>query len=115
WVQAGGGPSLVCRPLEPFAAHFFTTREWRLGSAPPDAREAAWADVAVAAGVRPDRLVRLHQVPGAAVSVHAPGAAAAQPLPQADVLVSSDGGAALAIQTADCVPLLLADRRSGGV
>jgi YfiH family protein len=115
WVQAAGGPSLVCRALEPLAAHFFTTREWRLGSAPPERREAAWADVAAAANVAPDRLIRVHQVHGTAVRVHAGGADAAANPAEADIIVSADGRAALAIQTADCVPLLLADRRTGAV
>src|SRR5262249_55675411 len=36
-------------------------------------------------------------------------------LADADVVVSDDPARALAIQTADCVPLLLADRRTGVV
>ena len=28
WVQFTGGHGLICRPLEPFAPHLFTTREW---------------------------------------------------------------------------------------
>ena len=32
WVQAAGGPALVCGALRPFADHLFTTREWALGS-----------------------------------------------------------------------------------
>ena len=115
WVQAAGGPSLVCRPLEPFAAHLFTTREWRLGSAPPDRRAAAWIDVAEAAGVVPDRLIRVHQIHGAAVSVHPAGTEAGAHLAEADIIISADDRSALAVQTADCVPLLLADRRTGAV
>jgi YfiH family protein len=34
---------------------------------------------------------------------------------RADVLASDDGAVALAVQTADCVPLLLADARTGAV
>ena len=36
-------------------------------------------------------------------------------LPDADILVSDDPSIALAIQTADCVPLLIADRATGAV
>ena len=35
--------------------------------------------------------------------------------PQADALVSGPGGPAVGVRTADCLPLLLADRRSGAV
>lgn len=114
WVHAPGGDALVCRALEPFASHLFTTRAWRLGSATAEQREDAWADVAEAAGVGPDRLVRLRQVHGAAVVV-ARGPRRPPDLPSADVVVTADTQFALAIQTADCVPLLIADRRTGAV
>jgi len=38
-----------------------------------------------------------------------------QPRPNADIVVSDDASVALAIQTADCVPLLIADRATGVV
>ena len=37
------------------------------------------------------------------------------PFPDADIIVSDDPAVALAIQTADCAPLLVADRRTGAV
>src|SRR5206468_6828508 len=60
---------------------------------------------------------RLHQVHGSAVVVRRRGeeVRAAAPLPAADVAVSNDPSIAVAVQTADCVPLLLADRASGAV
>src|SRR5207247_2068912 len=50
WVQAPGGPALVCRPLERFASHLFTTRHWRLGSQ-ADADAGSWQQVGAAIGV----------------------------------------------------------------
>ena len=78
WVQAAGGPALVCRALRPFAAHLFTTREWALGSR-AEATDEDWEPVAASLGVDPAHLVRLHQVHGAAVVVRRAGDAADRP------------------------------------
>lgn len=114
WVRAPGGDALVCRALEPFAPHLFTTRVWRLGSAGAGRGDDGWSEVAEAAGVQNGQLVRLHQVHGATAIVARPGEPGTRAeLPDADIVVSADTGSALAIQTADCVPLLIADRRTG--
>jgi YfiH family protein len=120
WVQAAAGPALVCGALQRFADHLFTTRAWALGSAPGPDPGSAWEEVARALGVNPARLIRAHQVHGASVVVRrasrdAPSPATPDDLPEADILVSNDARLALAIQTADCVPLLIADRRTGAV
>jgi purine-nucleoside/S-methyl-5'-thioadenosine phosphorylase / adenosine deaminase len=115
WVQAAGGPALVCVPLRPFADHLFTTRDWALGS-PAGGADADWQPVAASLGVDAAHLVRLHQVHGAAVVVRRAGdGRPVQPRPDADIVVSDDASVALAIQTADCVPLLIADRATGVV
>src|SRR5260370_19921809 len=69
WVQAAGGAALVCRPLETTAHHLYTTRQWSLGTPTADGAEgdAAWDQVARAAGVDRDPLVRIRQGHGAAV------------------------------------------------
>jgi YfiH family protein len=120
WVQAAAGPALVCHALEPYAAHLFTTRPWALGSPTDGDRTAAWDDVARALGVGRAHLSRAHQVHGTSVVVRRPGDdlrpdEPGAPLPDADIIVSADPALALAIQTADCVPLLVADRRTGAV
>jgi YfiH family protein len=117
WRDAAAGPALVCRALEPYAAHLFTTRLWPLGSAPDDDRASAWADVARALGVDEAHLARAHQVHGASAVVRraADPPRGNAPFPDADIIVSDDPAIALAIQTADCVPLLIADRRTGAV
>lgn len=67
----------------------------------------------------PSSLVRVRQVHGRAILVHR--AVRKEPVapPQADIIIggdiSGDLSAVLAIQTADCVPLLMADRRTGVV
>ena len=102
---------LVCRPLEPLARHVFTTRSWLLGSASgPD----AWREVAEALGTDPGRLLRVRQVHGADVLVHRAGRPPDSDA-AADIIAGDDASVALAIQTADCVPLLIGDLRTGAV
>src|SRR5439155_7819585 len=63
-----------------------------------------------------DRLVRAHQVHGADVLIRRVGDAPGPPRrDDADIIVSNDPTVAIAIQTADCVPILIADRRTGAV
>lgn len=115
WIDTEYGPALVCTALEPFAHHLFTTRQWALGaSAPGDA--GPWDDVAHAIGVGRAKLVRLHQVHGATIVVRRVGELRdVNHLPDADIVMTDDPSLALAVQTADCVPLLIADRDNGVV
>jgi YfiH family protein len=117
WLQLDEGPALVCRALAPYSAHVFTTRPWRLGDSDDGRRDEAWGDVAQALGVEAAQMQRAHQVHGNAVVVRRAGdpLTGDAPLPDADILVSNDPERALSIQTADCVPLLIADRRTGAV
>ena len=116
WVQAGAGRALVCGELQAIAGHLFTTRQWTLGATIAGPLDEGWAEVARAMGVEPGHLVRVRQVHGAAVAVRVRDAAHdADHEPEADIIVSDDPSISLAIRTADCVPLLLADRRTGAV
>ena len=117
WRASRAGLTLVCGALEPYAAHVFTTRVWRLGTAAADDRDAGWQQVADAMGVDAPHLTRVHQIHGVAVVVRRRGddVAAKARLADADILVSNDPSIAVAIQTADCVPLLIADRATGAV
>jgi polyphenol oxidase len=111
WTQLATGPALVCAPLEGFARHFFTTRGWRLGERTALARDG-WEDVADAAGLEMGRLRRLHQVHGCDVAMYRRGNATSADTPKADIVLTDDESLAVAIQTADCVPLLIVDRRT---
>jgi YfiH family protein len=115
WVQAGGGPALVCRPLAEVAQHLYTTRHWTLGHATAGDDTAAWAAVAQGVRVDPALLVRVHQVHGTTVVVAAPEDRNRHAKDDADIIVSHDAAHALAVQTADCVPLLIADRSTGAI
>ena len=122
WVETQAGPALVCRPLERHASHLFTTRQWALGSPTLDdgGRRAAWRQLAETMGKDEFQLARLRQVHGVSVVVRRPepssprvagrvDTANTEPLPEADVIVSIDPSVAIAIQTADCTPILIAD------
>jgi YfiH family protein len=118
WVQLPAGPALVCRFVDDQAPHLFTTRPWRLGTpaGAPDER-TGWDQVAAAIHTGPERLLRLRQVHGCAAVTHRPGvpAPADGVRPEADIVISDDPSVALAVQTADCVPILMVDGTHGVV
>jgi polyphenol oxidase len=116
WIRTSRGPALVCQALEPFASHLFTTRTWTLGTSADAERAPGWDELAAAIGVPGGNLLRARQVHGSAVVVHRQGQVPATGrLEEADILVTDDRSIAVAVQTADCVPLLIADRRTGSV
>jgi polyphenol oxidase len=92
----------------------FTTKQLQLR--PFDRRSAPWAAAVDAVGGCVDDLMRIKQVHGRTVRVLRRGDRPAPgPPPDADALVSDTPGDVLAVQVADCVPLLLADARTGAV
>lgn len=115
WTEQPAGPALVCGAL-PSVPHFFTTRSWTLGSSLNGNDMAGWREVASAVGVDAGDLVRARQVHGASVVVvRRRGQESTAGLPEADILLAQDPAVAIAIQTADCVPILIADKRTGAV
>lgn len=107
WTQSPCGPVLKCRPLDASAAHLFTTRELQLTSA------GEWRRVGDLLGVA--EVVTSHQVHGREVATARRGSPRALARQDADVLVSDDPEVAIAVRAADCVPILLADSRTGAV
>ena len=67
--------------------------------------------------VETPRLARLRQVHGSAAVTYRRGAPLPVEgvLPEADIVISDVPGVALAVQTADCVPVIMIDRRLGVV
>jgi polyphenol oxidase len=115
WKREQGGLTLRCEPLERVAGHLFTTRSFLTD--PPDA-DVRWDDVALILGVEPGRVARLAQVHGReVVTLRRPVAEIPDwsEIARADIVVTDDPDLAVAVKVADCVPILIADRRSGAV
>jgi polyphenol oxidase len=112
WSDEPWGPALRCTALERDAQHLFTSRQLPLRESPA----TAWRDAAASIGAGPDHVARIRQVHGRTVHVIREGSAPARvggEMPEADAVVSNHPGLVLAVQVADCVPILLADRRRG--
>jgi polyphenol oxidase len=107
WVVRPWGPTLVCRGLHLFH-HGWTTRslEVERGS------KREWEELAAAANVELEAVIRLRQAHGAGV-IHATGAL--QTSREADAAITRAPGLLLTVQVADCVPLLIGDPETRGV
>jgi YfiH family protein len=111
WVQAPWGWALQCLPLRALASHAFTTRDFAMATG-QHADPGGWDRIAQYMGMAPSQVWRLQQVHGCAtLRVQQLDMDAGAPLPRADALVTTRSDVALAVKTADCVPILLADRR----
>jgi hypothetical protein len=106
WRPSTFGPVLVCRELERHAAHLFTTAHWTLGARTTSGDDhAAWDQVARAIDLTFDTLHRPRQVHGKAVVLPS----AHSRISPGDIIVTNDPLLGLAVQSADCVPLLIVD------
>lgn len=117
WVDQPWGRALQCRPLALVAPHLFTTRQLTLGGPDGNADEG-WRALAAAFKVDRGRLAQLTQVHGTRVVAVPEEAGAARPSgtwADGDALITEAAGFALAVKAADCVPLLIGDRRRGVV
>jgi YfiH family protein len=104
WIQEPWGAALRCVPLQEIAPHLFTTRQLALSSADD------WNALAAAVGAR--HVQTLAQVHGREVVVVR---SLAGRRTEADAMVSTNPEIAIAVRAADCVPLLIADAKTGAV
>ena len=112
WTQESWGAALRCGPVGAVARHCFSTRDLALEGVLA-APAPAWAALARVFDVAPDALVRMHQVHCADVFEARDGNRGSWP--EADIAITDDSSLAVSVRTADCVPILLADRRGGAV
>lgn len=110
WRPAPWGVALSCRAIG-HVPHGWTTRQLQLRGTTAVERDG-WSAVARDVGVGHDALVRLRQVHGACIhdTLSTP-----VDLPQADIAFSARSDRAVAVQVADCVPLLVVDDAGGVV
>lgn len=110
WTSEPWGHALRSIPLGGAAQHLFTSRQRAL----PDPQ--SWSDALLSVDSSADRLMRVKQVHGNAVRIlkrgQVPNGASAE-RPDGDAIVANEPGLALAVMVADCVPILIADPRSG--
>jgi YfiH family protein len=105
WTETSSGRVLIAEALRPYARHAFTTRNF--GSAGAIDTLGALAELL---NVERSSLVRVRQVHGCDVLEVRPGEVVPPSFP-ADALVTSDRSRPVTVAVADCVPVLLADRR----
>jgi YfiH family protein len=116
WVARSWGQVLEASALSACADHLFTDRHLQLRG---PGSGTGWTLIAAAVGVAPDQLFRPRQVHGRTVAV----VQRCQDLhpfsdgkrPQADAVITDNPSCAVAVQVADCVPILIADSRNGAV
>jgi hypothetical protein len=117
WRRYPWGPAIRCRALDGVADHCFTTRAPVLGAGPLVPGDG-WHRVALSMGLSPHSIVRLRQVHGTRVVSLRRHDAFPPEAPDwnvGDIAASDHSGVALCVKVADCVPILLADARSGTV
>jgi polyphenol oxidase len=108
WTTEPWGAALRCGPLEAIAHHLFSSRQLALRA------PGGWASLGQSLGVDENHVRRVTQVHGnLVVTVEAGDTPAGQP--EADAQISADPSIVLAVVAADCVPLLIADARTGAV
>jgi purine-nucleoside/S-methyl-5'-thioadenosine phosphorylase / adenosine deaminase len=107
WIESAAGKVLQAESLQDLATHVFTTRQRQFRGVSVD---DDYARLGATLKVSPEQVVRVKQVHGRSVLVLGPGDVVPA-LPDADAIVSTDPARAIAVRVADCVPILIADRR----
>ena len=106
WCTTPVGRVMQSTVLASIAPHIFSTRD----ASPPGVHQPNYDAVAASLGVNTAHLVAVRQVHGRDVIVVREGESV-DTQAEADAIVSCDPARVILVRTADCVPILLADRR----
>jgi YfiH family protein len=110
WVDRPDGAVLEVAPVAALAPHAFTTRRFAGGRS----TESGTAPLVRLFEPAPSAVVSVRQVHGGAVFRLSPGVSVPADA-AADAILSTDTERAIAVAAADCVPILIADRRRRAV
>ena len=111
FASSQSGPVLVSAGFQPLAAHLFSTRQLEFRA---ETQSRDYAKVGQFFQVSDADVLRVRQVHGRVVVIVRPGDRWSS-TPEADAIVSLDPGRVASVRVADCVPLLIADRRHRAV
>jgi polyphenol oxidase len=111
WRTTAAGPILQSAKLLPLANHVVTTRHLQFRG--PTASDDLGL-LAQALDVLPADVITVRQIHGRRIHVVRPGEPLSEP-PEADAIISFDRDRVIAVKVADCVPILMADRRGRAV
>ncbi len=106
WRASPVGDVLESAALAPLATHVFSSRSLEFRREPV----GDYAKLATLFGVAERDVVRVRQVHGRVIVHVRPGEAAPDDL-EADAIISTDPARVVSVRVADCVPILIADRR----
>jgi hypothetical protein len=115
WTAEAWGHALRCKALAVAAQHAFTTKQLQLRGG-PETQPVAWTQATASVGGGLVQLIRVRQIHGAVVRVlrkDETGPRDVAETPDADAIVSNAPGLVLSVQVADCVPILMADPKTG--
>jgi YfiH family protein len=109
WHPSAAGRIQRSSALAAVADHVFTSRDLTFQ---PATFDDDLARLGAALGVSPSSIARVRQVHGRAIRTISAGEpiGTETALPAADAIVSTDPSRVVAVQVADCVPILIADR-----
>lgn len=110
WATEPWGHALRSAALDRATQHLFTSKQLAWPAA------ERWRAALASLGAGPDRLMRVTQVHGNQVRILKRGhvsESASGERPDGDAIVSNTPGLVLAVLVADCVPMLVADPKTG--